>query len=61
MNLDLSALGLLGVAGMVGLGVKLLLNRLTDVEKTLNRHGEKLVRIETKLGIPDFNGRGAND
>jgi len=55
MILDLNALGLLGVAGMVGLGVKLLLNRLQLVEQMLGRHGEKLVRIETKLGIPDHN------
>ena len=56
MNIDLSALGLLGVAGMIALGIQLLLNRLRDVEHTLGKHGEKLVRIETKLGIPDFNG-----
>ena len=53
MVLDLNALGLLAVAGMFALGVKLLLNRLSAVEAVLGRHGDKLVRIETKLGIPD--------
>ena len=28
------------------------------VGHTLGKHGEKLVRIETKLGIPDKNGGG---
>ena len=60
MNLDLNALGLLGVAGMIALGIQLLLNRLHEVEHTLGKHGEKLVRIETKLGIPDKNG-GAHE
>ena len=56
MTLDLNALGLLAVAGMVGLGIQLLLSRLKDVERTLRRHGEKLIRIETRLGIPDQTG-----
>ena len=53
MVLDLNALGLLGVAGMFALGIKLLLNRLSTVESVLSRHGDKLCRIETKLGILD--------
>ena len=53
MNLDLNHLGVLAIAGMIGLGIKLLLNRLAGMERTLNHHGAKLVRIEVKLGIPE--------
>ena len=40
------------IAAVIG-GVGLLLNRLNHLETLLHRHGMKLVRIETKLGIPD--------
>ena len=40
------------IAAVIG-GVGLLLNRLGHLERVLHRHGMKLVRIETKLGIPD--------
>jgi hypothetical protein len=56
MNVDVNALALLGIAGAIALAVRLLLNRLDSVERTLNRHGHKLVRIETKLGIYDGEG-----
>ena len=56
MVLDLNALGLLGVAGMVALGIKLLLNRMSAIENVLSRHGEKLCCIETKLGIVEPTG-----
>lgn len=56
MNLDLNLLGMFVVTGAIGLAVKLLLGRLNSIDRTLNRHGNKLVRIETKLNIPDWDG-----
>ena len=60
MNIDLSALGFVVITGLVGLGIKLLLGRMDLLEKTLGRHGIKLLRIEIKLGIPD-SGNGGHD
>jgi hypothetical protein len=53
VTLNLDALGYAAVVGLVAIMVKLLLARLDGIEHTLSRHGMKLVRIETKLGIPD--------
>ena len=39
----------------MALGVRVLMTRLDGIERTLGRHGLKLVRIETKLGIADDN------
>ena len=53
MTLDLNALWLILVGGALVGSVKMLMTRLTDIEHTLDSHGRKLVRIETKLGVPD--------
>jgi hypothetical protein len=55
MNINIDALGYTLIVGLVALAVRVLLNRMDDIEKTLSRHGMKLVRIETKLGITDNN------
>ena len=53
MTVDVNALWMLLVsAGIIG-AVKMLMNRLADIDHTLDSHGRKLVRIETKLGVPD--------
>lgn len=53
MTLDLNALWLLLVSGILVGSLKMLMNRLQDIERVLDSHGRKLVRIETKLGVPD--------
>jgi hypothetical protein len=59
MNINIDALGYTLIVGLVALAVRVLLNRMDDIEKTLSRHGMKLVRIETKLGIADNNNGDA--
>jgi hypothetical protein len=55
MTVDLNALWFLLVgAAMIG-AVGVLMKRLDTIETSLESHGRKLVRIETKLGIPDNN------
>lgn len=56
MTIDPNALWLLIVAAVITGGGAKLMSRLNDIERTLYKHGNKLVRIETKLGIPDPNG-----
>lgn len=56
MTLDIDALWLALVLATVVGGVKMLTGRLASIDRTLRHHGCKLVRIETKLGIPDTNG-----
>jgi len=53
MTVDPNALWMLLISSAVIGAVKLLLNRLGEIEHTLDSHGRKLVRIETKLGVPD--------
>lgn len=56
MTVDINQLWLLLlVAVITGTGAALA-NTLASIRRTLERHGQKLVRIETKLGIPDHNG-----
>lgn len=52
MTIDPNALWFLLVAGTITGGGALLMQRLSQIEAKLVKHGEKLVRIETKLGIP---------
>jgi len=53
---DALSLFLLGAA-IVG-GVGLLLRRLGQIGEQLDNHGRKLVRIETKLNINDWDNHG---
>ena len=53
MTVDVNALWMLLVSAAIVGAVKLLMTRLSDIEHTLDSHGRKLVRIETKLGVPD--------
>ena len=56
MMIDADALGqLLLVAAIVG-AAGLLLRRLGQIGDTLEAHGRKLVRIETRLNIVDNGG-----
>lgn len=56
MSVDPNELWFFLVTGVITGGGVLLMSRLAKIERTLSRHGLKLVRIETKLGIPDGNG-----
>lgn len=56
MNVNLDALWFLLVGAAIVGGLRMLLKRMDDIELTLGKHGRKLIRIETKLGIPDRNG-----
>lgn len=56
MNIETDALWFLLVGSAIIGAAGLLLSRLQGIERELNRHGLKLVRIETKLGIVDPNG-----
>ena len=57
MTVDLDQLWLLLVVAVITGGGAALMNTLGGIRRTLQKHGEKLVRIEFKLGIPD-NGNG---
>lgn len=53
MTLDLNALWLFLVSVAIVGAIRVLLSRLDNIEHSLESHGRKLVRIETKLGVPD--------
>jgi len=53
VTIDPNALWFAVVVAVVTGGGALLMQRLAAIERVLTRHGLKLVRIETKLGIPD--------
>lgn len=53
MVLDVNALWFLLVGGAIFGAARMLLSRLDTIELTLERHGGKLIRIETKLGIKE--------
>lgn len=56
MTVDVNQLWLLLVVAVItGTGAALA-GTLSNIRRTLEKHGQKLVRIETKLGIPDHNG-----
>lgn len=52
MTVDLDQLWLLLVVAVITGGGAALMNTLGGIRRTLQKHGEKLVRIEFKLGIP---------
>lgn len=58
MTVDLNQLWLLLVVAVITGGGAALTSTLASIRRTLQKHGEKLVRIEFKLGIPDNNGNG---
>jgi hypothetical protein len=53
MTVDVNALWMFLVSTAIVGAVGLLMGRLNMIEKTLENHGRKLVRIETKLNVPD--------
>ena len=53
MTLDLNALWLFLVGVAIVGAIRMLMARLDTIEHALESHGRKLVRIETKLGVPD--------
>jgi len=53
VTVDLNALALLLVGALLVGGVRMLLNRLTGIEASLEAQGRKLVRIETTLNIKE--------
>lgn len=59
MTVDPDQLWFVIVVAVVTGGGALLMQRLQSIERVLQRHGLKLVRIETKLGILDTNGDDA--
>lgn len=58
MIIDINQLWLLLIVAVITGAGAALSNTLSSIRRTLNQHGQKLVRIETKLGIPDHNGDG---
>lgn len=56
MTVNLDQLWLLLVVAVITGGGAALMSTLGSIRRTLQKHGEKLVRIEFKLGIPDNNG-----
>jgi hypothetical protein len=56
VTVDLNQLWLLLVVAVITGGGAALMGTLSRIQRTLQKHGEKLVRIEFKLGIPDNNG-----
>ena len=56
MTVDVDQLWLLLIVAVITGGGAALMSRLNGIDKTLRRHENKLVRIETKLGIADNNG-----
>jgi hypothetical protein len=53
VTVDVDALWMFLVSTAIVGAVGLLMGRLNMIEKTLENHGRKLVRIETKLNVPD--------
>jgi len=60
MTVDVSQLWLLLIVAVITGSGAALMGTLAQIRRTLQKHGEKLVRIEFKLGIPD-NGNGDRD